>query len=55
MIHMVKITKSEARKRLKECKGKLMFVALGESFPLSTFKDASKCMELLDKMMKVLK
>ena len=49
------MTKAAARKRLKECKAKLVNVALVEEFPISTFRDANKAIVIIDKMMKNLK
>ena len=49
------MTKAQGRKRLKECKSKLMNVALEESFPISIFTDSNKIIKMLDKMIAKLK
>lgn len=52
---MAKMTKAAARKRLNECKSKLMNVALEESFPVSTWTNANKAIKIIDNMIKALK
>jgi len=49
---MAKMTKAQARKRLKECKAKLVNVALIEAFPVSTFTNANKAIHIINKMIK---
>lgn len=51
---MAKMTKAQARKRLKECQAKLKHVALEEQFPISIFKNSMKMIEQINKMIKVL-